>query len=107
MEACDLQNYCAKSTTPGIEWRWGHTTKEKAFERAQWFCDEWKKNGVDATARVFYRDGSPVADFRAGAVVKWTQQIVDPPAMENSRRTKALNALTSPYKTSKPAHSHS
>lgn len=56
-------NYFAKSTTFGIEWRHGHTTKEKAFERAQWFVNEWAKIGVEASARVFYRDGSAVADF--------------------------------------------
>lgn len=65
MIAIDDRIYFVKSTTFGIDWRYPQTTKEKAFERAQWFVGEWAKVGVEATARVFYRDGSPVADFSA------------------------------------------
>lgn len=65
MIVTDTYLYSAKSTTFGIEWRHPLTTKENAFERAQWFVGEWAKIGVEATARVFYRDGSPVADFSA------------------------------------------
>lgn len=66
--AADSNNYFAKSTTFGIDWKVPHSTKEAAFEKAQWFVNEWAKIGVEASARVFYRDGSPVADFKSSVL---------------------------------------
>lgn len=81
----DTSNYYAKSTTFGIDWHCPHTTKERAIERAQWFVNEWTKVGVEASVRVYYRNGEPVADF-SSAIHQSQCRILNPIEVSTVKR---------------------
>lgn len=62
----DSNIYYAKGTQPwGIVWRTHQMTEAEACAKARWFVQEWLKNGLDAEACVFYRDGSIHKRFNA------------------------------------------
>lgn len=63
--AVDTNLYFVKSGLTGSVWRTPHITREQAMEKAKWFVREWMNIGVQATAIVFYRDGSIVCTITA------------------------------------------
>lgn len=56
----DTQTYYAKSGLFGNPWRTSHTTQADAVEQAKHFVRSWLHIGVNASAIVFYRDGSAI-----------------------------------------------